>query len=348
MPSLAVYFHASQKATNRLDKIQREQYAVDEPFPLKRQPLRVVTDCPTLWSSARNMLARMVLFCYLRSTVGKKEFDRAPSLFEPGGKDWFAIKCLLAILDPIAATSELLGDQGYPTLALAYPCLRQIQRTLERGDWFDEEASRARNASYKNAVLDLMINVRLAFSGLFRKRFEKIPAEILRISYLDPRLTNMEGLSLEEAVCLESEYSAIMSTNSARERRIRTHCTAELYRYLDEVEDVTFDVDSLEWWRKRGSEFPNLTPLARKWLAFFSSAGNTVTAKRSSLDPSLVRDLRFIHDNFVYPGWKPAEKDTSIPKGMMLATFRGGGVLFLIVVLVILISIEKTDLDSAQ
>ncbi|EEY69951.1 uncharacterized protein PITG_06492 [Phytophthora infestans T30-4] len=197
--------------------------------------------------------------------------------FEPDGKGWLTIKCLLAILDPIAATSELLGGQGYPTLALAYPCLRQIQRTLERDDLFDEETSRVRSASYKNAVLDLMTNVRLAFSDLFRKRFEDIPAELLWISYLDPRLTNMEGLSREEA------------------RRIRTHCTAEVYRYLDEVEDVTFDVDPLEWWRTPC--VATSVPAERA----FSSAGNTVTAKCSSLDPSLVRDLLFIHDNFVYP-----------------------------------------------
>ncbi|KAF4029296.1 hypothetical protein GN244_ATG18965 [Phytophthora infestans] len=249
-----------------------------------------------------------------KTTAFKGSDGLSYPFFEPDGKGWLTIKCLLAILDPIAATSELLGGQGYPTLALAYPCLRQIQRTLERDDLFDEETSRVRSASYKNAVLDLMTNVRLAFSDLFRKRFEDIPAELLWISYLDPRLTNMEGLSREEAVKATNglidatidlamlghiqlaqqmsdqdesipceETSAIskkqrtiaiegvfgkrvqhdsMSTNSARERRIRTHCTAEVYRYLDEVEDVTFDVDPLEWWRTRGSEFPKLTPLA--------------------------------------------------------------------------------------
>ncbi|KAE9323240.1 hypothetical protein PR003_g17013 [Phytophthora rubi] len=152
------------------------------------------------------MLARMIelkqpltgFFRHLKTAKGKKEFQRVPKLFQPDSKDWFTIKCFIALLDPIAATSELLGGQGYPTLALAFPCLRQIERTLKRDDLFDEEALLVEDAPYKQTVLDLMTTVRLAFVDLFERRFADLPTDLLWISYLDPRLTNMEGLTNDQ------------------------------------------------------------------------------------------------------------------------------------------------------
>ncbi|KAG2873811.1 hypothetical protein PC117_g27730, partial [Phytophthora cactorum] len=85
------------KATNRQHNIQERLIAADrtgetELHARKRQPLKVLTDCPTRWDSARDLLARMVdlkqplkgFHRYLKST-------------------W--------VLDPIAATSELLGGR---------------------------------------------------------------------------------------------------------------------------------------------------------------------------------------------------------------------------------------------
>ncbi|GMF43343.1 unnamed protein product [Phytophthora fragariaefolia] len=289
-------------------------------------------------------------------------------------KDWFTIKCLIALLDPIAATSELLGGQGYPTLALAFPCLRQIERTLNRYGLFDEEALLVENAPYKQTVLDLMTTVHLAFVGLFERRFADLPTDLLWISYLDPRLTNMEGLTndqcteaitglIDAAIAMakqenlnqsqspQSDKESIVSQGSsipkkqrttalegvfgkrvrreaqvgadARVRRLEMRCNAEVYRYLDEVADTEFDVDPPEWWRLHGQSYPYLAPLARQWLACvatsvpseraFSSAGNIINCKRTKLDPSLVRDLLFIHDNFEFPEWETDAEATTNP-----------------------------------
>ncbi|KAG3151684.1 hypothetical protein PC128_g22937 [Phytophthora cactorum] len=97
---LATFFHTSQKATNRQHNIQERLIAADrtgetELHARKRQPLKVLTDCPTRWDSARDLLARMVdlkqplkgFHRYLKSTRGKKEFKPTPSLFQPSQKD---------------------------------------------------------------------------------------------------------------------------------------------------------------------------------------------------------------------------------------------------------------------
>ncbi|GMF30815.1 unnamed protein product [Phytophthora fragariaefolia] len=348
--SLATYFHSSQKATSCLNAIQNRLMAEDrtgedELHTGARRPLKVMTDCPTRWNSARS-----------------------------DSKDWFTIKCLIALLDPIAATSELLGGQGYPTLALAFPCLRQIERTLNRDDLFDEEALLVEDAPYKQNVLDLMTTVRLAFVGLFERRFADLPTDLLWISYLDPRLTNMEGLTddqckeaitglIDAAIAMakqenlnqsqspQSDKDSKVSQGSsipkkqrttalegvfgkrvrrdaqvdadARVKRLEMCCNAEVYRYLDEVADTEFDVDPLEWWRLHGRPYPYLAPLARQWLACvatsvpseraFSSAGNIINCKRAKLDPSLVRDLLFIHDNFEFPEWETDAEATTDP-----------------------------------
>lgn len=63
----------------------------------------------------------------------------------------------------------------------------------------------------------------------------------------------------------------------------------------------------LDWWQSHGPRYPNLKKMAKKYLAIvatsvpserlFSTAGNIINAKRSSLDPSNVEKLIFLHDN---------------------------------------------------
>ena len=64
---------------------------------------------------------------------------------------------------------------------------------------------------------------------------------------------------------------------------------------------------SLEYWREQGFAHPTLEKLARKWFGapatstpserVFSTSGNAVTNKRSSLKKSKVNDVVFLHDN---------------------------------------------------
>ncbi|GMF55509.1 unnamed protein product [Phytophthora fragariaefolia] len=109
----------------------------------------------------------------------------------------------------------------------------------------------------------------------------------------------------------------------ARVKRLEMCCNAEVYLYLDEVADTEFDVDPLEWWRLHGQSYPYLASRASQWLACvatsvpseraFSSAGNIINCKRTKVDPSLVRDLLFIHDNLEFPEWETDADATTDP-----------------------------------
>lgn len=68
------------------------------------------------------------------------------------------------------------------------------------------------------------------------------------------------------------------------------------------------DNEPLDWWNENQERFPYLSKLAEVHLAIpstsaasesaFSTAGNMMIAKRSSLIPSKLNMLCFIHDNY--------------------------------------------------
>jgi hypothetical protein len=81
----------------------------------------------------------------------------------------------------------------------------------------------------------------------------------------------------------------------------------ELDKYLsDSANHVSF-TEILNWWKTAASSYPNLSNLARKFLAIpatsgasesvFRYAGLTVTELRNSLAPKIVWDLLFIRHN---------------------------------------------------
>ena len=97
------------------------------------------------------------------------------------------------------------------------------------------------------------------------------------------------------------------------EANLKIHCLSEFKLYLElaklYIQDKSKKKCPLLWWRKQSITLKLLAPVARKWLGCiassvpseraFSSAGNTVTAKRASLGDDMVRDILFLHENDV-------------------------------------------------
>lgn len=89
---------------------------------------------------------------------------------------------------------------------------------------------------------------------------------------------------------------------------LETECKREFTRYLECIVTVKNDLNPFTWWKANGDDYPNLRRLARKWLGTvatsvpseraFSTSGNVITVKRSSLKATMVRDLVFIAENW--------------------------------------------------
>ena len=81
---------------------------------------------------------------------------------------------------------------------------------------------------------------------------------------------------------------------------------SEILRYKTEA-TIPLDGDPLVWWSMHSCFFPSLSQLAQKYLCVvatsvpseqvFSTAGNVVSSKISSLLPENVNKLDFLHDN---------------------------------------------------
>ena len=80
----------------------------------------------------------------------------------------------------------------------------------------------------------------------------------------------------------------------------------ELENFVKE-KNIPRNDDPLQWWRNNGVRYPHLAKLSRVVLGLpatatsservWSSAGNTVSARRQSLSPDSIRDVVFLHEN---------------------------------------------------
>ena len=135
---------------------------------------------------------------------------------------------------------------------------------------------------------------------------------------------------LTSANCLDRFYSGIFGPETAEEAAIHSKTDApsdfwesmvteteveetrenlvcaELENFVKE-KNIPRNDDPLQWWRNNGVRYPYLAKLSRVVLGLpatatsservWSSAGNTVSARRQSLSPDSIRDVVFLHEN---------------------------------------------------
>jgi hypothetical protein len=84
--------------------------------------------------------------------------------------------------------------------------------------------------------------------------------------------------------------------------------TDEVSTYLQTKVHITDKFDILDWWRVNSSSFPRLSTVAKEVLAIpassaasersFSTAGATVSQRRTALNTDTVENILFVHSNF--------------------------------------------------
>ncbi|XP_050064486.1 E3 SUMO-protein ligase ZBED1-like [Aphis gossypii] len=146
-------------------------------------------------------------------------------------------------------------------------------------------------------------------------------------SFLDPRYKNLDH---EPIVARENIRSSVMdllnstnvhNVNTRREPSLQKSALEFLYGDdVTEVNDLTtefqnylaepqlkFDLNSFDWWKSREDKYPAIGILAKKYLSIpatsvssercFSTAGNVVNSKRTSLLTKNVNLLVFLYQN---------------------------------------------------
>eukprot|EP01022_Parablepharisma_sp_SALTPOND_P017656 TRINITY_DN28641_c0_g1_i3.p1 TRINITY_DN28641_c0_g1~~TRINITY_DN28641_c0_g1_i3.p1 ORF type:complete len:264 (-),score=7.31 TRINITY_DN28641_c0_g1_i3:81-872(-) len=209
---------------------------------------------------------------------------------------------LMAILAPFKFSCDKITMSQFPTLSLAYPFLYYLYEATSKKGSTQFETEKA------------------AAAAELKAKWEEISLDALVASFLDPRVKSLTFLKEEyrkrviEAVktkCPESqiqseappEPSTSLSAFFGGSQLRRVLPKTEFETYLDEPEvELTKEFNPLEWWKARQEKpYPNLAPLAEKYLSIpsstvsverlFSRAGNVVTKKRTRLAPDVVNDL---------------------------------------------------------
>jgi hypothetical protein len=133
--------------------------------------------------------------------------------------------------------------------------------------------------------------------------------EVLKNLYDQYEWLNIQKVSEPEPPSSTSRKRtrSIMDSLFSSSRVHSTNMKKDELTMYNELPEFHKETDPLSWWKDRVFDFPNLSKVAREYLAInatsvpserlFSDAGNQVTAKRSSLDTSTVSKILFLKKN---------------------------------------------------
>lgn len=191
------------------------------------------------------------------------------------------------------------------------------------------------NPTQTEGLADL-IKERLYFALIYY--YEKPIQDALIASLLDPRSKYLRFLSQEKKsdviTNLRKEFNYLKNLNNSLQnnsqnpernlsskpykRNLLTSIFSnnnisnnEFDKYL-ELQEIDYRENPFNWWLGHKNEFPILIELAKKYLSIpaastsservFSDAGNLMTAKRTSLKPSLFEKMLFLKRNMKFFG----------------------------------------------
>ena len=120
------------------------------------------------------------------------------------------------------------------------------------------------------------------------------------------RITDQVELEFKTLYFMENNIANAPSPNTSLffKKKRRKNCetaTEEFRRYLS-APDCDLDCNPLEWWKVNASSFPNLSRMARDYLAVpgteasaereFSSGRRLISDERGSLGPETIRAIQ--------------------------------------------------------
>ncbi len=119
-----------------------------------------------------------------------------------------------------------------------------------------------------------------------------------------------EGPAPKRTSALVNLLGKTFNSDKVAPRSANTRAEEEMRKYLD-VSPLSLSENPLSWWRSHETVFPLLAKLAKHYLCIpgtsvpaervFSTAGDIVTAQRSTLSAEHVDQLLFLQKNLVLP-----------------------------------------------
>ncbi|XP_063068811.1 E3 SUMO-protein ligase ZBED1-like [Engraulis encrasicolus] len=264
-----------------------------------------------------------------QAAVAAVIIERKLSKLELSSVEWTLMEKVKDVLRPFKVATEALSTDNFPTasavLPLQYILLTQLQpsaddpaavrdmKTLMSSDLqqrydTDEDAFLILNtASFLDPRFHRLVHLdpesRDAVHQKVRRELSEVEedTEGEREEREQPQQRQANALS-----AMGDLFGDVFRQQSAGVRLNEDLVEAEMVAYRSEPPPPS-DSNPLSWWKDRGQKYPKLGLLARGYLAIcgtsvraervFSTAGNIVSKKRSSLEPEHVNQLVFLANN---------------------------------------------------
>lgn len=280
-------------------------------------------DCPTRWNCLLSMLESLLINQQLieRCLTKLRLFDKMCT-----DDEWQTITNLVQFLKIFKTATEALSGSKYPTISLVLLFRAEIVAAIADlvSDCEMVRSMKQRMRQALNHRLPITeLNVIAAMLDPSQRHLnsvqefltaQKITAVELLSHAFDKYVGTETELDLHQAgqhmASVENPGPSTIPWKKAKQDLLSKHINAtsnpdreiQQYRCLSIAPD-----DVLAWWCTQQETYPRLSMLARVILALpatsapseriFSTAGLTVNAKRSSLAPSAVDKIVFVHEN---------------------------------------------------
>ncbi|KAJ8554853.1 hypothetical protein ON010_g9630 [Phytophthora cinnamomi] len=235
------------------------------------------------------------------------------------------------LLRTFSEATDGLNGQKYPTLAMAVPVLRQIERKLKNNKCLmqffvllisalDPRCSEPKYLTQKEVVIakSRLKSAVILLANEISGHNEETSGNTRPSFVVDPQ----SSATKEHIVWLTGVFSGGADEHEVEEvtvtnENLKDKCESQLTLFLNDSQGTVASVNPLNMWNKeRRSNYPIVVVLARKWIGCiatsvpseraFSHSGNIVASKRCSLDPEIICDIMFVGENY-------AEDDDDVP-----------------------------------
>ncbi|XP_011405235.1 PREDICTED: zinc finger BED domain-containing protein 1-like [Amphimedon queenslandica] len=306
--NIVTFFRRSTKAMDKLTVMQSR---------LNIPQHKLIQDIETRWNSVFYMLER-----YLEQEEAIRTtlcmMDRNDLLI-PTEKN-SELSEMVDILRPFEAVTREMSADKYVSSSKIIPLAKGLQRCSSNSN---NKISEALCSQMSGRFLNMEANVLIASATLLDPRFKKI-------GFSDQRAGDQiaRHLTAEITQMMRSREATSQTTATATTNEVAQDTADSVWRFFDEQVSSQSNMhpgvtafsevdkyfktpvlqrteDPLNWWKENSQVFPQLAPLARKYLSLlatsvpserlFSKAGELVSLKRNRLKPKNVNMFLFLN-----------------------------------------------------
>ncbi|XP_073795658.1 E3 SUMO-protein ligase ZBED1 isoform X4 [Danio rerio] len=325
---VVTFFHRSTTAAALLK---------DKQEMLQLPPHKLIQDVSTRWNSMYEMLERYLeqqaaVFSALTDKTIRRNIKDTVTLSD---EDVKLAEDIIQVLKPLKMVTTLLSTEQLPTVSMIMPLKHTILESLKVSDTDTTVVKDVKHGIVSDFInrypeSDLTLVQFLHMSTALDPRFKSLPFldETMRINIFNRLMEKiLEYLSQQAQVSEEQlDMASISCDPPAKKAPI-----SELFGKLFPVEPSTptpkslsqmvkeevacyrqvptlpVELNPLAWWKDNESQFPHVAKLAKCYLGVpatsvpservFSTAGDIVTAQRSSLSSENVDIMVFLKKN---------------------------------------------------